>query len=40
LWDSEALLYPSGVGAEGFLADIPEVGLLQERVDHFFALTG
>ncbi len=38
LGDAEALLHAAGVGAERFLAGVPEIGLLEEGVDHLGAL--
>ena len=40
LGDAEALLHAAGVGAEGFFARFPEIGLIEESVDHFFAFAG
>ena len=38
LGDAEALLHAAGVGAEGLLAHVPEIGLLQQGIDHLVAL--
>ena len=38
LRDAEALLHAAGVGGERFLADVPEIGLLEQRFDHLLAL--
>ena len=40
LRDAEALLHAAGVGGERFLADIPEIGLLEQGFDHLLALAG
>ena len=40
LRDAEALLHAAGVGAESFFAGVPEIGLVEESVDDFFALAG
>ena len=38
LCDSKALLHAAGVSAERFLANIPEIRLLQESIDDLVAL--
>ena len=38
LRDAEALLHAAGIGAERLLAKGPEIGLVQQRFDHLFAL--
>ena len=38
LGDTEPLLHSAGVRGECLLADVPQVGLLQQRVDHVLAL--
>ena len=38
LRDAEALLHAAGIGGEGLLANVPQIGLLEQRVDHLLAL--
>src|SRR5262249_2948723 len=40
LGDAEALLHTAGVSGEGLLANVPEVGLLEQGFHHFPALGG
>ncbi len=40
LRDAEALLHAAGIRGQRFLAHVPQVGLLQQRVDHRLALAG
>ena len=39
LGDTETLLHSSGVGAQGLLARIPQIGLVQYSLDHLLALS-
>jgi hypothetical protein len=39
LGDAEALFHAAGVGAESFLARGPEIGLIEESIDHLVALS-
>ena len=38
LRDAEALLHAAGVGRQRLLAHVPEIRLLQQRLDHLLAL--